>query len=130
MKKLEIKFKILAIWARIYFNCEHVHFVYIEKQKQTKNFVDFIKKNVMDFQNYQNLNFFRGKFLKIRSFINLPYGHAKKFVLTRGPTTKIGLNRLNWIQTNRQMDKQSIFIDKRIIRECRVRYSRIRERNK
>ena len=26
------------------FNCEHVLFVFIVKQKQTKNFADFIKK--------------------------------------------------------------------------------------
>ena len=57
MKKLEIKFKILAIWARIYFNCEHVHFVYIVKQKHTKFFVDFMKNNAMDFKNFQNSNY-------------------------------------------------------------------------
>ena len=31
-----------------YFYCEHVHFVYIVKEKQTKHFADFIRK-IVDF---------------------------------------------------------------------------------
>ena len=53
-----------------HFNFEHVLFV---KLKQTK-IRAFYKQNFMDFQ---NSNFVIGKFLKIRSSINLSWGHAR-----------------------------------------------------
>ena len=57
-----------------YFNCDHVLFVNIVKQKNPKNFADFIK-NLVDFQNFQKSTFVSGKFLKIRlSFMNIPWG--------------------------------------------------------
>jgi len=50
--------------------------VYIVKQKQTKN--------VVDFQNFRKSNFVRSKFLKIQSSINLPWGqtrpHKKNYI--------------------------------------------------
>ena len=54
-----------------YFNCEHVLFVYIVKQKQTKNFKDFIKNIFVDFLNFQISNFVIGKFFE-NSIIHKP----------------------------------------------------------
>ena len=79
------------------------------KTKTNKKFADIIKK-IMDFQNFQKSYFVRGKYLKIRSSINLPLGHASSH-------EKFGPNRFSrfdvyWIQTNnKQTDKQSINID-------------------
>ena len=59
----------------------------------------------MDFQNFQKSNFDGGKFLKIRSFINLPWDHMmshKKF----GPDRF----RVLTLDTNGQTDRQAKFI--------------------
>ena len=46
-----LKTRLLGWFVPIfYFNCEHFFFVYIVKQKP-KKFADFIKKNVVDFEN-------------------------------------------------------------------------------
>jgi len=50
----------------ICFNCEHC----IHCKTKTN-------KNLVDFQNFQKSNFVRGKFLKIWSSINLPWGQAR-----------------------------------------------------
>ena len=55
-----------------YFNYEHFLFVYIVKQTLK---ISRIYKNCRGFQNFQKKNF-RGKFLKIRSSINPPWGHV------------------------------------------------------
>ena len=64
----------------------------------------------MDFQNFQKSKFVIGKFLKIRSFINLPWGHARWPTKNLGPT---GISRFDfyWTQTDKQADKQSIYIE-------------------
>ena len=36
-----------------------------------------IKKNFVDFQNFQESNFVTGKFLKIRSSLNFPWSHVR-----------------------------------------------------
>ena len=59
----------------------------------------------MDFQNFQKSNFDGGKFLKILSFINLPWDHMmshKKF----GPD-RFSRFDVYWIQTNKQTNKQT-----------------------
>ena len=62
------------------------------------------KKCFVDFQNFQNLNFVRGKFLKIRSSYIFP---------ARGPTTIFGpissavLTLIGQKQTDRQTDRQA-----------------------
>ena len=61
-----------------------------------------IKKNFVDFQNFQESNFVKGKFLKIRSSLNFPAG------VTWGPTkvlSPIRFSRL--LKTN---DSQSKYI--------------------
>ena len=82
-----------------YFNCEQILLVYIVTKKQTKIRV-FYKENFVDFHYFQKLNFVKGNFLKIRSFINVPWGH-------RMSQTKFGPDRFSrfdgyWIQTNRK----------------------------
>ena len=72
-----------------YFNCEH-----FLKQK-TKKILQIKKKEIVDFQNFQ-----KGKFLKIGSSINLPWGRVRSH-------TKFGPYRFSrfdvyWIQTNTQ----------------------------
>ena len=47
------------------------------KTKTKQNFADFIKKNFVNSPNFQKSNFVRGRFLKNRSSINLPWGHAR-----------------------------------------------------
>ena len=47
------------------------------KTKITKNFVDFMKKNFVEFQNLQKSNFVTGKFLKIRSSRNHSWGRVR-----------------------------------------------------
>ena len=74
----------------------------------------------MDFQNFQKSNFDGGKFLKILSFINLPWDHVmshKKFGLDRFSRfdvywiqTDKQTNRQTDKQTNRQTDRQAKFI--------------------
>jgi len=54
-------------------------------------------------------NFVGGKFFKFWSFIDLSLGHVMSH-------TKFGPNRFSrfdiyWIQTDKQADKQSIYID-------------------
>ena len=49
-----------------YFNCEHFLFVYIVKQKQTKNFLDF-----------QKSNFEGNKIIKFSSSINFSWKHMR-----------------------------------------------------
>ena len=66
------------------------------------------KKNFVDFQNFQKSNFDGGKFLKILSFINLPWDHMmshKKF----GPD-RFSRFDVYWIQTDKQTDRQAKFI--------------------
>ena len=82
--------------------------MYIEKKQ---NLADF-KKSFVDFQNCQKSNFDGGKFLKTRSTINLPWGHArlhKKF----GPD-RFSRFDVYWMQTknktNKQTDRQAKFI--------------------
>ena len=70
-----------------YFNCEHILFVY------------FIKQNFVDFQNLQNSNFVRGKFLKIQLSIGSYEVPQKKL----GPIGSAVLTFL--IQTNTQTSK-------------------------
>ena len=65
----------------------------------------------MDFQNCQKSNFVRGKFLKIRAFINFPWGHArshKKF----GPE-RFSRFDIYWIKTNKKADRQANYIYRR-----------------
>ena len=104
------KYKAFRAFAPLfYFNCEHVLFVYI------------VNKNFVDFQNFQKSNFDGGKFLKIWSFINLPWGHVmshKKF----GPD-RFSRFDVYWIQTdkqtnrqtNKQTDKPNLYIDSSFI---------------
>ena len=91
------KTRLLGRFAPIYhFHCKHVLFVYIEK-----------KKKFADFQNYQKSNFDGGKFLKIRSSINFPWGHVmshKKF----GPD-RFSRFDVYWIQTNIDTDKLNLY---------------------
>ena len=78
-----------------YFNCEHVLFVYIVKQKQ---------KNIANFQKSQNSNFVTGKFVKIRLFmtINLPWGPARSH--KQFEPDRFSRFDISWILTNRQTD--------------------------
>ena len=46
MNILFVHLNVLLTTMLFYFNCKHFLFVYIVKQKQTKNFTDFIKKIV------------------------------------------------------------------------------------
>ena len=72
-----------------YFNCEHFLFVYIVKQKQTKNFLDF-----------QKSNFEGNKIIKFSSSINFSWKHMryhKKF----GPD-RFSRFDIYSIQTNKQ----------------------------
>ena len=70
--------------------------VLLVNKTKTKNFAD-LKKKFLDFQNFQKSNFDGGKFLKILSSINLPWGHARSH-------KKIDVY---WIQTNKQTNKQT-----------------------
>ena len=59
----------------------------------------------MYFQNFQNFCFVRGNFLKIRSSIDLSWGHVrseKKF----GPD-RFGRFDVYWIQTNKHPDRHA-----------------------
>ena len=58
-----------------YFNWEHFLFPYIVKHKQTTNVADFIKF-FCGFSKFLEIDYFRGKSLKIRSSIILPCGHV------------------------------------------------------
>ena len=70
--------------------------LYNVKQKQNKNFADFtLKKNCKS-------NFVRGKFLKIRSSITLPLGHA---ILAR-PIGSAVLTFIGHKQTRKHLDMQ------------------------
>ena len=61
--------------------------------------------NVVDFQNFQTSNFDGGKFLKILSFINLPWGHARFH-------KKFGPDRLSRFDVYLiQTDKPNLYID-------------------
>ena len=92
-KQIFILTRLLGCFAPIFnFHCEHVLFVYI------------VKKNFVDFKNFQKSNFDGGKFLKIRS-INLSWGHVmshKKF----GPD-RFSRFDVYWIQTDGQTDRQT-----------------------
>ena len=60
-----------------------------------------LKINVVEFQNFQKSNFDGGKFLKIRSSINLSWGHM-------GLQKKLGPDRFSrLLDTNKQTDKQT-----------------------
>ena len=67
----------------------------------------------MDFHNFQKSNFVGGNFLKIRSSINLPWGHArlhKKFGpdrLIRFDVYRIQTNKQTNIKTEKQTDRQT-----------------------
>ena len=61
----------------------------------------------LDFQNFQKSNFDGGKFLKIWSLINLPWGHAR-FHKNCGPD-RFSRFDVYWIQTNRQTDKLILY---------------------
>ena len=68
-----------------------------------KKICGFSKKNAVDFQNFQKSNFDGGKFLKILSSINLPWGHVRSH-------KKFGPDRFSrfgvyWIQTSKQTSK-------------------------
>ena len=61
----------------------------------------FYKKKFANFRNFQNSNFVIGKVLKIRSTLNLPWGHVRSY-------NKFGSDfNVYWIQTNRQTNKDS-----------------------
>jgi len=71
---------------------------------KTKTFAEFIITNLGFSKFFFTSNFFRGKCLKVRSFINLPRGHVKS-------NNKCGANRFSffdvyWIQT-KQTDRQA-----------------------
>ena len=79
------------------------------KTKTNKIFGGCYKKNFVDLQNFQNPNFVRGKFWKIRSSIKLSLGYVRS-------QTKFGPDRFSrfdvyWIQTNKHPDKQRISTD-------------------
>ena len=59
-----------------YYNCNIFSFYTLSNKNKTKK-REFKKRNLVDFQNFQKSNFARGKFLKIRLAINLPWGNAK-----------------------------------------------------
>ena len=84
------------------FICEHVFFVHIVKQKQTKNFADI--------QNFQKSYFGRGKFLKIRSSISC--GHVKS-QKNLGPIGSAVLTFIGFKQTDRQAKYIYRYIDYR-----------------
>ena len=65
----------------------------------------------MDFENFRKSNFVRGKLLKIRSSINLPWGQTK-FHKKFGPDR---FSRL--LDTNKQTNKLNLYIDKRRVNE-------------
>ena len=81
-------------------------FVYIVKQNEKIR--RFLQKNFVDFQNFLKFNedriLMRDKYLKLWSFINLPWGPC--------PTKKLGpigsaVLSFYWIQTDRQTNKQT-----------------------
>ena len=99
-----------ALLPIFHLHCEHILFVYILQQKP-KKFRGF-KKKFVDLKKY---NFDEGKFLKIRSFLNLPWDHARSHK-NLGPIgsavlTSIGYKRTDR-QTNRQTSKVHIYIDR------------------
>ena len=71
------------------------------------------KKNFVDFQNFQKSNFDGGKFLKILSFINLPWAYVmshKKFGPDRFSRFDVYLLDTNK-QTDKQTDKPNLYIE-------------------
>ena len=58
-------------------------YCYLLTNNKNKKFRGFSKKKFVDFQNFQKSNFDGGKFLKIWSSINLPWGQ-------RDPTKNLG----------------------------------------
>ena len=93
------------------FNCEHVLFVFIVKQKQTKNFADFIKR-FRGFSKFSKLLFVRGKFLKIQSSINHPWCHVRSHKKL-GPIGLAVLTFIGFKQTNTQTNKVYIDIEQK-----------------
>ena len=96
--------RLLGRFAPIfYLNWEHVLFVYILKQSR-KKFRGFLKKNLRIFKifkNFTKIKSFKHKFLKILSFINLPWAYVmshKKF----GPDRFSRLTFIGYKQTDRQ----------------------------
>ena len=88
-----------------YFDCEHVHFVYIVKQNK-QNLRILTKKNFVDFQNFQKFNENR---VLIETKIEILIIH-KPSLGSREFHKKFGPDRLScfdayWIQTNRQTSK-------------------------
>ena len=78
--------RLLGLFAPIfYLNCEHVLFVYILKQKQTKKFVDFIRKP------------------------SLGSRDVPQKIWARSVQPFIGHKQTN-IKTNKQTDRQAKFI--------------------
>ena len=72
---------------------------------KNKKFRGFSKKNVVDFQNFQKSNFDGGKFLEIRSSINLPWAYVMSHKIF-GPD-RFSRFDVYWIQTNRQTNRQT-----------------------
>ena len=99
-KNQEIFFRQDLSRRNLYSYCSNICSLCLNcKTKTNKKFAD-IKKKFVDFQNFQKSNFVRGKYLKIRSLINLSLGHASFH-------EKFGPNRFScfdvyWIQTDRQ----------------------------
>ena len=94
-------FKIMDL--QNYGNCVHC------KTKTDKNFADLIKKISWILKIFKYRILLRGKFLKIQLSINLPWGLTKS-LRTIGSAVFIDVY---WMQTNRQTDKQSIYIELR-----------------
>ena len=85
---------------------------FMPRYKFFKFGLGFYKKNFVDFKNFLKSNFDRGKFLKIRSSINLPCGHAwfhKKFGPNRFSGFDVYLIQTD-TQTNKHPDRQAMYI--------------------
>ena len=80
-----------------YFNFKHVLFAYIVKRNQKKSWTSKLKK-----KSY----FFWGKFLKIRSSMNLPGGHVRSHKKI-GPTLFIRFD-VYWIQTDDKIHRHRV----------------------
>ena len=93
-----------------YFICKNkIHRASPCKQRTKKKISRIFKKKFVDFQNFQKSNFDGGKFLKIWSSINLPWGH----VMTHknlGLIVSAVLTFIGYKQTEKQTDRQAKFI--------------------
>ena len=79
--------------------------------KKDKKFRGFSKKIVVEFQNFRKSNFDGGKFIFENLIINFSWGQARSHKKNLGPIGSAVLTFIGHRRTDRQTDKQSIYID-------------------